>query len=86
MTTVIPPYMKKKTGFIDRNNKEIYIRDKVRIYPNCGYIKSGCFSINNGYEGIVEEDDDRKEDRYRIVHSIGNSSLAWECSPQRNCI
>lgn len=75
--------MKKKTGFTDRDNKEICIGDKVRIYSNCGYIKSGSFSINNGYEGIVEEDNNRKEDRYRIIHYLVNSSLAWECCQQR---
>ena len=68
--------MKKKTGFTDRNNKEICVGDKVRIYPNCGYRKPGYFSINNGYEGIVEEDNDKKEDRYRIIHHMGNASLA----------
>lgn len=75
--------MKKKTGFTDRDNKEICVGDKVRIHSNCGYRKLGCFSINNGYEGIVEEDNDKKEGRYRIVHHTGNASLAWECSPQR---
>lgn len=75
--------MKKKTGFTDCSNQEIYVGDKVRIYPNCEYRKLGCFSLNNGYEGIVEEDNDKKEDRYRIIHDMGNASLAWECSPQR---
>jgi len=75
--------MKKKTGFTDRNDKEIYVGDKVHIYSNCEYRKSGCFSIDNCYEGIIEEDNDKKEDRYRIVHNMGNSSLAWECSPER---
>jgi hypothetical protein len=75
--------LKKKTGFTDRDNKEISVGDKVRIYPNCGYRKLGCFSISNGYEGIIEEDNDKKEDRYRIIHHMGNASLAWECSSQR---
>ena len=75
--------MKKKTGFTDRDNKEIYIGDKVRIYHNCGYKKLGCFSIDNGYEGIVKEDNDKKEDRYRIIHHMGSTSLAWECGSQR---
>jgi hypothetical protein len=75
--------MKKKTGFTDRDNKEICAGDKVHIHPNCGYRKLGCFSIGNGYEGIVEEDNDKKEDRYRIIHHMGNTSLAWECSSQR---
>lgn len=76
--------MKKKTGFVDRNNQEICVGDEVHIYPNCGYRKSGCFSINNGYEGIIEEYNDKKEDRYRIVHPMGDASLAWECSVQRS--
>lgn len=75
--------MKKKTGFTDRNNEEIYVGDKVRIYHNCSYRKLDCLSGNNGYEGIVDEDNDRKEDRYRIIHNLGNASLAWECSSQR---
>ncbi len=75
--------MKKKTGFFDRNNKEICVGDKVHIYPNCGYMKPCLHSMMNGYEGIVEEDNDKREDRYRIVHHMGNTSLAWECSPQR---
>ena len=75
--------MKKKTGFSDRHNKEIHIGDKVRIYADCDYRKAGCLPVTNGYEGIVEEDNNRKEDRYRIVHNMGTASLAWECSPQR---
>lgn len=75
--------MKKKTGFTDRNNKEIYVGDNVRIYPNCGYTKFCCISMTNGYEGIVKIDNDKKEDKYRIVHQMGNSSLAWECSNRR---
>ena len=75
--------MKKKTGFVDRNNKEIYVGNKVRIYPNCTHTKRSGPSTSNCYEGIVEEDNDRKEDRYRIVHDMGSASLAWECSPQR---
>lgn len=75
--------MKKRTEFTDRNNEEICVGDKVRIYTNCGYTKPSCPSTTNGYEGIVEEDNDRKEDRYRIVHDMGSASLAWECSPQR---
>lgn len=74
--------MKKKTGFTDRNNKEICVGDNVHIYPNCSYMTS-YLSMMNGYEGIVEEDNDKKEDRYRIAHHMGNASLAWECSSQR---
>jgi hypothetical protein len=70
------------TGFTDRNNEEICVGDKVRIYPNCSRA-TPYFSMINSYEGIVEEDNDRKEDRYRIVHDMGSASLAWECSPQR---
>lgn len=40
---------KKKTGCTDRNNKEICVGDKVRIYHNCGYRQFSAF-FNNGYE------------------------------------
>jgi hypothetical protein len=73
---------KKRTGYTDRDDKEICIGDKVRIYPNCSYV-TPYVSMRNCYEGIVEEDIDKKEDRYRIVHNVGNASLAWECCPQR---
>ncbi len=75
--------MKKKTEFTDRNNKEICTGDRVRVCHNCTYRKSGHYSMSNGYEGIIEEDNNRKEDRYRIVHNFGSTSLAWECSSQR---